>query len=412
MKNKNKTTTDQQANPYNLHAAPVDEELKLVLHERLLALPGNQLKARLTRQLRENRASRSAVDNRDLSMITNRILDTGTTSTGSVLPRVDLEQTIYALFIKAFPWFERLNKGQSNGLRHTWNVATATGSAIDTAVTATSDLANAQVDVGTYAQQNANIAIFDELRGVSLKELYAVQQSGMSYSPEAMEMMVGTTRIKSVIQRTLFQGNASVAGGAGAATELGVYNPNAFDGLRLITGGLGTYNTNGSKVDQDLTTGGGPFTITQAVNYASAQIMNNGGLPSVLVGSPITLNKLMNEQEGKQRTEEDLIPGVRVQGINTVAGQLPFVYAPGSGQATTSALGYYNRTSDATAVEDLYILDESYLTLRYMGSPELQVIEIPVGVDTQLSRRFIIFGMYGLQVADAGLFQAKLRIPV
>jgi len=283
----------------------------------------------------------------------------------------------------------------------------------DTNLSASSDLSNAAADVGTYAQyQTVNIAILDTLRGVSLKELFAVQQSGMTYSPETEEMLLGTIRLKSLVQRMVLQGNQSIAAKT-ATTEFGSSNANGFDGLRMITGGLGTYSASATQVDQDLTAGGGPFTITQAVNFAAATAMNNGANPSILWGSPIVLNKLMNEQEGKQRTpDSQLTPGVTVQAINTVAGNLPFVFAPGSGTGSTSAVGTYARQSDGVTVEDLYILDESMLTFRYLGSPDIQVIEIPVGVDTQLSRRFILFIMGGLQVADNGLFQAKVRLPV
>jgi len=320
------------------------------------------------------------------------------------------------------------------------NVANATGSASDNALNLTSDLSSATNDTGLYAQSNTvNIAIFDTLRGVSLKELFAINQSGMTYSPETEEMLLGTIRLKSLIQRQIFQGNSGAAGvlslagypsswlastRATASSELGLANAAGFDGLRMITAGgvpatLGAgsgyqtqYSTSAIAVDQDLTAGGGPFTITQAVNYGAAQVMNNGGNPSILVGSPIVLNKLMNEQEGKQRTQEDLIPGVPVMAINTVAGNLPYVYAPGSGTSTNSALGTYNRASDGALVEDLYVLDESMITLRYLGSADIGVIEIPVGVDSNLSRRFILYAMMGLQIADSGLFQAKIRIPV
>lgn len=402
--------------PFNLQQSSGvgwDPEKKFMLHRQLMKLSPRQLEMRLEMQVRQNRPSRDGIAQRDMQWAT-RILDTGGTSTGNVLPRVDLEQTIAALFVHQFPVWDRIRKGAANGLKHTFNVSTATGAATDAQLTATSDLANAQTDVGTYAQeQTVNIAIFDTLRGVSLKELYAVQQSGMTYSPETEEMLLGTTRLKSLIQRQIFQGNASVSSGAGASTELGAYNVNGFDGLRLIVGGLGSYNANATRVDRDLTAGGGPFSMTQGVNYAAAQAMNNGGMPSMLWGSPIALNKYMNEQEGKQRTEDqELIPGVKVPAVSTVAGILPYVYAPGSGTTTNSAVGTYNRTADNVLVEDVYALDETMLTLRWLGSEDIQVLEIPIGVDTQLSRRFILFGLFGLQVTDQGLFQSKLRVPV
>lgn len=409
-------TRDRNADVNNLQAAPHDEELKLALRAKLATLSTPQLHARLARQMKENRVqdtgSLARLGSDGLGMLT-RILDTGGTSTGNVLPRVDLEQTIYALFVRMFPVWDRINKAPANGLKHSWNAATATGAAADTGLTAASDLANALSDVGTYNQyQTVNMAIIDTLRGVSLKELFAVQQSGMSYDPAVQEIMLGTVRIKSLLQRLILQGNQSVAAKAGT-TEWGTSNANAFDGLRLITGGLGTYTPAVTQVDQDGTVGGGPFTISQAINYAAAQTLNQGANPSILWGSPIALNKVMNEQEGKQRTDAvSLTPGLSVPGVNTVNGILPYIMAPGSGSGANSALGQYARQSDGTNVEDLYVLDESMLTFRYLGGADIQVIEIPIGVDTQLSKRYILFMIGGLQVADAGLFQGKIRIPV
>lgn len=44
------------------------------------------------------------------------ILDSTSGTTGNVLIRQDLEPTLYALFVKVFPAFERLAKGPANGL--------------------------------------------------------------------------------------------------------------------------------------------------------------------------------------------------------------------------------------------------------------------------------------------------------
>ena len=96
------TTRDTNADPMNLRAAPHEPELKEALRERLLGLSERQLKARLQRQINENHATPLSRGDRDLSMIT-RVLDTSVGSTGNVLPRVDLEQTIYSLFVKQFP---------------------------------------------------------------------------------------------------------------------------------------------------------------------------------------------------------------------------------------------------------------------------------------------------------------------
>lgn len=84
---------DRNANPYNLDAAPHDQELKWQLRSKLLELPEKALVRRLEAQL----AKRAGVVGDLAPEIAQRVLDTTGGTTGNVLPRVDLEQTIYAL---------------------------------------------------------------------------------------------------------------------------------------------------------------------------------------------------------------------------------------------------------------------------------------------------------------------------
>ncbi len=46
----------------------------------------------------------------------NRVIDTSSTYGGNILPRVDIEDTLYELFVKIFPAWERLRNGPANGL--------------------------------------------------------------------------------------------------------------------------------------------------------------------------------------------------------------------------------------------------------------------------------------------------------
>lgn len=296
---------------------------------------------------------------------------------------------------------------------HTWNVETAAGTESDSALTLSSDLGTATDDTGVYKRfAIANIAVIDTQRGISLKEQYAVAQSGMNYDVEAREIMNGQIMIRRLLQKYLFQGNFSDAAGL-STNESGAYNANGFDGYRLIVGGtVSTYQTGGNPnsiivdLDQD---GEGPFTISGAINAAIGRSADIGAETSIAIMSNTVKAKLMAEQEGKQRTEKaDLIPGVKVDTIATLAGDLPIMTVPGA----ANALGKYLRTSDAASVQEILLLDESHTILRYLGQPDLTVLEIPTGVDGKLSRRYIIFGMYGLQVRDMGIFQAKVRLPV
>jgi hypothetical protein len=99
----------------------------------------------------------------------------------------------------------------------------------------------------------------------------------------------------------------------------------------------------------------------------------------------------------------EVIPGVRVNKIAWANGELLVLPVPGN------TMGQYNRTSDNALVEDLYVLDEATLFIRWLYSEGWTVLEIPAGVDSQLSNRWIVFGMFGMQQA-APIFNGKARL--
>lgn len=334
-----------------------------------------------------------------------RVLDSTSTNGGNILVRVDIEDLIAALFVQRFPWWDRLNDGPANGLKHTYNTVTAAGAQSDSAMTLATETTAASDDTSTFVQgQTTNIATFLQRRGVSFKERAAVAQSGMAYNPETQEIEDGLTYMRARIQKELFQGNFAVSSGAGATTELGANNTNGFDGLRIVTGGLGTFNASAVRVDADLRGG----SIAQAINTAAARIENNGGMASAVVLSSTAKAAIMDEQEGKQRAVEkiEIIPGVSVSSVNTTSGPLPLIGVPG-----TNAIGHYTRTGDGKDVEDIYVLDESMLYRRWIYSRDITVLEIPAGVAGALTQTYLIFHFCGLQVRDGGLFQGKVRIP-
>lgn len=189
------------------------------------------------------------------------------------------------------------------------------------------------------------------------------------------------------VQGTLFQGNASTSGGAGAATELGPYNANGFDGLRSIMGSVGTYTGNSAN-QLDI----GSLNILESLQSLATRGANNGGMPDLAFCSMNAKQALDSEQQGNQRYNNDfteIVPGVRVNQIAWVNGMMPVIPVPGS------SIGTYNRTSDNALVEDFYVIDSNTVTIRWLYSESFTVLQIPSGVDGQLSNRFIVFGMYG-----------------
>lgn len=329
------------------------------------------------------------------------ILDStgGGTSGGSVLIRQDLEATLYALFVKRFPWYDRITKAQSNGLVHAWNQMTSPDNTNALGGTVISELGSVTYTATAFARQTAPIAVLATGRGVGIKELAAVQAGGANYDPMQTELVNGATKLATDMQYLIMQGNATNAAGT-AATEQGTYNTLSFDGFRGILGSAGTFSAN-NAIQLDI----GGLNITESVQTVAARSANNGGMPSAVIMSINAKQALDIENQGNRRyndTMTEIIPGVKVNSIQYAQGQLDVIPVPGN------MIGTYSRTSDSVTVEDIYVVDESTLNLRWLYSPGMTILQIPTGVDGILSNRYIIFLMAGLQVA-APVFNGKCR---
>lgn len=197
----------------------------------------------------------------------------------------------------------------------------------------------------------------------------------------------------------IFQGNATNNPGS-LTTEQGLYNANAFDGFRSVLGSVAGFTTN-NAIQADVSS----LNILETLQLVSAKAANNGGMPSCVFMSMNSKQALDTEQQANQRYNNDFVeiaPGVRVNQLNWANGSLAIIPVPGN------MIGSYNRTSDGQLVEDMYVLDERTVTVRWLYSETFTVLQIPSGVDGALSNRFIPFIMIGLEQA-APLFNAKVR---
>jgi hypothetical protein len=117
------------------------------------------------------------------------ILDSTSGTTGNALLRQDLEPLLHSIFVKRFPVFERLTKKPSNGLVHQATRITApdTGSNGSTLVT---EVGTVNYTAGSYDKLTFPIGVFATGRGVSFKEIAAIEAGGSppAYSPELTEM--------------------------------------------------------------------------------------------------------------------------------------------------------------------------------------------------------------------------------
>ena len=328
------------------------------------------------------------------------ILDStgGYTTGGSIFIRQDLEAIVHALFVRKFPLFDLLPKGESNGLTHVANQQTATDTNAlgSTLIAETGAISYVS---GVYNRQSYPIAVFGTGRGVTFKDLAAVKAGGASVQPLQTELAAGVTALTRDVQYTMFQGNASNNAITSSTNEGGAYNGISFDGLRGVVGGVGTFATN-NAIQIDM----GTNNFTESLQNAAAQLVNNGGDPSVIITSALAKQAFDTENQNNVRYQvpEVQVAGTSFKALEYMNGQLPILPVPGT------TLGSYYRTSDGAKVEDAYILDTNHITIRWLYSDTFTVLEIPSGVDGILSTRYLIFGLFGLEMA-APPFTAKVR---
>lgn len=310
-------------------------------------------------------------------------------SAGTALIRQDLEPMLYELYIRQFPAWERFQKEPANGLVHAYNRQTGYGDA-----QFMTELGTVTDDTAAYERATTPIAILATRRGVTLKNQYATLAGGAGFNPEQLELQAGLRAIAHKMQKTIFQGNATVSSGT-SSTEDGAYDANSFDGLRKIL------NT-ASAVDVD-PTGATPQNIRAAFNEAVITQVQAAGQPGVIYIDPEASGQFDVQQDDLVRyiERDNISVGVTVQSVATTMGRMPLFVVPGD------SVGEY--THSGQTVSDAYIIDESAVSIPYLGSDGPTVLDIPMGVSGQLTRLFIIFGMWGFAV-KATQFHNKVRI--
>lgn len=311
------------------------------------------------------------------------------TTGGTALIRQDLEPLLYELYIREFPAWDRFTREPANGLVHAYNRQTGFGDA-----QFMTELGTVTDDTAAYERATTPISILATRRGVTLKNQYATLAGGAGFNPEQLELQAGLRAMAHRMQKTIFQGNATVSGGL-STTEDGAYDANAFDGLRKI---LNTANA----VDVD-PTGVTPENIRAAFNEAMITTMQAAGRPAVIYIDPVASGQFDVQQDDLVRyiERDNISVGVTVQSVSTTMGRLPLFVVPGD------SIGQY--THSGQTVSDAYMIDEGAISIPFLGSDGPTVLDIPMGVSGQLTRLFIIFGMWGLAV-KAVQFHNKVRI--
>jgi hypothetical protein len=324
----------------------------------------------------------SAFDHAELPDSVRKAIDTGG---AAALIRQDLEPILYELFVKQFPAWDRFAKEPANGLVHAYNQVTAFGDA-----QFMTELGTVTDDSSTYERKTTNVAVIATRRGVSLKSQFAVSAGGMAYNPEQLELQGGLRAIAHKMQKTIFQGQATNSGGT-ASNELGLYDANSFDGLRSILNQ--TYVENVDPATSPATTGN----MRRAIDEACTPVMDAGGSVSIAylrATEKTTFDTQQDENVRYTDTRVAIVPGVLTNAVNTIFGPLPLVPVPGD------SIGHYTATSTYSGndVADIYLLDESTISMPFLGSEGPTVLDIPIGISGQLTHLYILFGMWGLAV--------------
>lgn len=312
------------------------------------------------------------------------------TAGASALIRQDLEPILYELYIREFPAWERFRKEPANGLVHAYNRILSFGDA-----QFMTELGTVTDDLSQYERKTAPISVIATRRGISLRSQFAVQAGGMGYNPEQLELQGGLRAIAYKMQKTIFQGNASVSSGT-ASGEDGAYDANSFDGLRGILNTARAVN-----VDPTAAT---PEDMRQAINDASVAIMQNAGRANVIYVDPVVKAQFDVQQDANVRYMNNYVnvaPGVLTNAVNTVFGPLPLAVVPGD------SIGTYIKSG--TDYRDMYLIDEDVVSIPYLGSDGPTVLDIPIGISGQLTHLYIIFGMWGMAV-KAVQFNNKVRV--
>lgn len=321
----------------------------------------------------------------------NPILTKALDTTGAAaLIRQDLEPILYELYIREFPYWSRIRKEPANGLVHAFNKVTSYGDA-----QFMTELGTVTDDKSTYEQATTPISVIATRRGVSLKSNFAVRAGGMSWSPEQLELTGGLRAIAHKMQKTIFQGNSTTTGGT-AANELGLYDANSFDGLRKQLNTVRAVN-----IDPTLAT---PEQFREKINDACVTVMQNAGMVGIAYMDPITKSQIDVQEDARRSWDGPAVNvaiGVQTTAINTVFGPIPMAVVPGD------SIGSYYTLS--TQYRDIYLLDESTISIPYLGSDGPTVLDIPIGISGQLTHLYIVFGMWGMAV-KVPQFSNKVRV--
>ena len=206
-----------------------------------------------------------------------------------------------------------------------------------------------------YARQNTNVAILATRRGISLKSQFAVMAGGMNYNPErsrASGWSAVAWRFR--MQRTIFEGQAADSGGT-AANELGLYDANAFTGLRSILNTASARELRpGDRHRRPPARSGINVDAARSADRpgGARARRSSGAIPRRR--SPSTSSRTSTSAPGRTRLRQHSVLAPRPRRSTRSPAPSRSAVVPG-----TAINNYTATTYSSNNVRDLYMLDES-----------------------------------------------------
>lgn len=327
------------------------------------------------------------------------------TSSTSPITAQRLEPEVMPVFVRDFPFYDLIEKVQSNGVSHTFLQQTAFSQATDPHTM--SETGTVQNDSNLYLRKTTNIAQIALQRGVTIKAGLAGQAAGgPSSNLMAREVEGGLLTIARDAQNEFLRYQESDNTSTTNTAANGKFDANGVNGLRYVANTMAPPENN---TIVDIRTSWSDQRVLVAVRQIVANIIDKGGRPDLIVASTVGEEALFKDQMEfvryiKEPARQQITPGLNVRAVSTAAGELPVVLVPGN------AVGTWVDATPATYA-DIFILQTDTLEIPYLGAPEPTIIRIPIGVSGQLSELAIPFVLLGLAVkAPQYLGRVSLRI--
>lgn len=330
--------------------------------------------------------------------------EVGTSTTAGPVIRQDLAAEVHQVFVRQFPLVDMIEKSESNGLVDAFERQLNYTTRTEDQPLTISETGSVADDANSYVQDTCNIAVFASRRGASLKSMFAARASG-SIDIAGREVAGGLLKVAHDFQTEGFRMQNVTATGAGANTQLGVYDANGFKGARYVS----EFMSPGANV---ITVDVSTFTASaQAVTNALSKIVNNiidaGGNPDISLGSSEAREYLRQEAYAKTTffgdQKVEVIPNVFVPGFTTGNGAtLPYMNIPGV------SVGNYQIAAAGRYI-DIYVADSSTLAIKWLGSPYPTLIEVPLASDGTLRKLTIPYWMASLEFI-APVYVGKVRL--